>query len=76
MSKIKYPVRCKIVDVTGVKKTMGGKEFTLNTPDISKPHIGKQGLAENMEDGLGVRIALDDGTVLYGYECWWITIKA
>jgi hypothetical protein len=42
----------------------------MRTPDKSKPHIGKQGLAYEI-DGLNVRITLDDGTVLMGYECWW-----
>ena len=72
---IQYPVRCKIVDVAGMKKRFRGQEFILNTPEASKPHIGKQGVAENMEGGIGVRITLDDGTIIYGHECWWTPIK-
>ena len=73
---MKYPVRCKIVDVTGRKKKINGTEFELNTPAISKPHIGKEGLAEVDPAGFGVRITLDDGTVIYGYECWWTPLES
>ena len=71
---IQYPTRCRIIDVTGVKQRFGKKEYTLNTPDKSKPHIDKEGLAEKV-DSLNVKITLDDGTVLMGYECWWIPIS-
>ena len=73
ISEIQYPVRCKIVDVTGVKKTLGGKEFTLNTPEVSVPHVGKEGLAKKYKDGL-IRIKLDDGNIIWGHECWWTPI--
>ena len=63
---INYPIRCEILDVTGQEVFPG---FEGRTPDESKPHIGKQGLAEEVEDN--VRITLDDGSVLWGYECWW-----
>lgn len=68
-----YPVRCKIIDVTGQKKKIDHREFQLNTPDTSKPHIGKKGLAE--KDNVGVKITLDDGNILYGYECWWVPLE-
>ncbi len=71
---MKYPVRCKIVDVTGLKRTMGGKDFTLTTPEISKLHIGKEGFAKKDENGF-VRIKLDDGNILWGHECWWVPIN-
>jgi len=71
---MKFPVRCEIIDVEGQEVS-----------PISKPHIGKQGLAEqirNLEvEELGtfttttVRITLDDGNILAGYECWWKPIK-
>ena len=64
--QIKYPTRCRIIDVTG-KEVFPG--ITGNTPDISKPHISKEGLAEMI--GRNVRITLDDGIILWGYECWW-----
>jgi hypothetical protein len=67
--KIKYPVRCQIVDVFG--GSMGNLE--INTPEVSKPHIGKFGLAERISSSV-VKITLDDGNMLYGYECWWIPV--
>lgn len=67
---IKYPTRCKIIDVTG-EEVFPGVEG--NTPDVSKPHVGKEGLAE--EHPNGVKITLDDGSILMGYECWWTPIK-
>lgn len=45
------------------------------TPAASKPHIGKTGLAEMMDDGWTVRITLDDDTVIYGSQCWWEPIE-
>jgi len=44
------------------------------TPEESKSSIGKQGLAELLPNNT-VRIALDDGSVLYGHECWWVPLK-
>ena len=41
----------------------------LYPPEESIPHIGKLGWAEIDEEG--VKIDLDDGTRLYGWECWW-----
>lgn len=38
----------------------------------SIPHLGKEGLAE--KDDWMVRITLDDGHVIYGYECWWMPL--
>ena len=70
---MKYPTRCKIVDVTGMIRDFGDIKIPLRTPEESKPHIGKEGLAE--KTGKDVRITLDDGTVIFGYECWWKAIK-
>lgn len=64
-----YPVRCKIVDVTDMEVAPG---VIGNTPDKSKPHIERTGTA--YEDPMGVKINMDDGSVLYGYECWWAPI--
>ena len=66
---MKYPLRCKIRDVTDIEVFPG---IIGRTPDISKPHVGKQGLAEKI-DGT-VRITLDDGNVIYGHECWWTPV--
>ena len=65
-----YPVRCEIIDVVGVEVL---PEIMGNTPEVSKPHIGKKGIANECDEG--VKIILDDGNILYGYECWWIRIK-
>lgn len=66
---MEYPVRCRIVDVTGEEVFPG---LERRTPDESRPHIGKEGLAEWAEwADETVRITLDDGTVLRGSECWW-----
>jgi len=62
-----YPVRCQIVDVAGQEVFPG---IVGKTPDISKPHVGEYGLAEKLPDG-NVKITLDNGDVLMGYECWW-----
>lgn len=37
-----------------------------------KAHVGKEGLAEKKENS--VHITLDDGSILWGYECWWIPL--
>ena len=71
---IKYPTRCEIIDVTAQEVFPG---VAGRTPSKSKPHIGKQGIAERIVIELGtgqlktVKITLDDGNILYGYECWW-----
>jgi len=64
---MEYPTRCRIIDVTG-KEVFPGIEG--RTPDMSKSHIGKEGIAEKLDEWT-VRITLDDGAILYGYECWW-----
>ena len=66
--KIKYPTRCRIIDVDGTGHMIG--PFLSKTPAQSKHHIGKEGVAER-DDNDYVRITLDDGTVLMGWECWW-----
>ena len=66
-----YPKRARIVDVVGVQVFPG---VLGNTPDVSKPHVGKFGLAEQMDNGL-VRITLDDGAVIWGHQCWWVPVE-
>lgn len=68
MRRIEYPVRCVIIDAAGARLEGG---FTAATPEKSRPHIGKRGIAK-LIDELHVEITLDDGNILYGYECWWI----
>jgi len=73
--KIKYPTRCQIIDVFdgGGGIDSEGRDWHFKTPEISKKHIGKLGLAELIKNG-NVKITLDDGNIIYGYECWWIPI--
>ena len=66
---MKYPVRCRIVDPTGEPFTLGAVK---NAPEESMPHIGKEGLVEEVDEN--VRITLDDGMILWGYDCWWESI--
>ena len=67
---MKYPTRCKLIDVTGIEIFLG---LEGRTPNVSKPHIGKEGLAEKINGD--VRITLDDNTVLNGWDCWWNPIE-
>lgn len=70
MPDIKYPVRCQIIDADGAE--VAGA-FTAQTPEASRPHIGKEGLAE-LVDEWHVRITLDDGNIINGEDCWWVPI--
>ena len=70
MTNVKYPTRCEIIDPDGHKIT---PELAAKAPDASKPHIGKKGLAEKLGEW-EVRITLDDGTIIYGHECWWVPL--
>ena len=67
-----YPTRCVIVDVEGTLIGEGG--FVRKTPDASMPYIGEKGTANRMKGG-NVKITLDCGKVLMGYECWWKAIE-
>lgn len=69
---MKYPVRCRIVDADGQVLAPG---LIACTPDISRPHIGKEGIAERIPHGAGIKITLDDGTILFGSQCWWEPIE-
>ena len=81
MSEITYPTRCKIIDIAGAPVVPGHPEIVAATPDVSKPYIGQEGLAElifggDMDFGFGnVRITLDNGNIIWGYECWWTPIE-
>jgi hypothetical protein len=65
-------VRCVIIGVEGQEIPLNeyGLVAIAKTPDVSKPHIGKHGLA--IIEDYKVTINLDDGNVIYGYECWWM----
>lgn len=51
----------------------------ITASDPNPQHIGKHGTIIAMRNtGLGVRtpeIRLDDGTTIYGTECWWSPIN-
>lgn len=77
-----YPLRCKIVDIAGEPIDPLNPDIVAATPAVSKPYVGEEGLAELLFDleediwGEGlVRITLDSGNVIWGYECWWIPIE-
>ena len=65
---IKYPTRCIIVDVEGTR--IGESNFIRKTPDVSRPYVGEKGTAIRTKDD-NVKITLDCGKILMGYECWW-----
>ena len=67
---MKYPVRCVIVDIAGEVIDPEYPNIVAATPDVSKPHIGQRGLAERI-GAWDIRITLDDGNIIHGYECWW-----
>ena len=67
---IGYPTRCRIISMDGYR--LGGGLIAAD-PFKAQPHVGKEGMAKKTRRG-DVRIDLDDGTVLYGYECWWTPI--
>jgi DNA polymerase III sliding clamp (beta) subunit (PCNA family) len=71
----KYPVRCQVIDPTGhvVKQTKFKVDLVAKCPTEAKPHVGKTGRATLLKNG-DVKIKLDDGQVLYGYECWWVAL--
>lgn len=76
MDEITYPTRCRIVDAGGFQLS---DVLAARTPEVSVPHIGKEGWAAMEFDGPldntgQVVITLDDGTVLFGYECWWVPL--
>ena len=68
LKMIKYPTRCIIVDAEGTR--IEGSDLIRKTPDVSKPYIGETGMAIKTKDG-NVKITLDCGKILMGYECWW-----
>jgi hypothetical protein len=68
---MKYPTRCRIIDPTGEEVETEAGTLMLNAPDVSKPKLGRHGTAFLEPDGMNVRIELDDGSTLMGYECWW-----
>lgn len=67
--EIKAGTRVQIVKAEG--SMLGGHPLRDPYPE----HIGKQGvIAEVSKDDGMPKIELDDGTILFGYECWWLPI--
>ena len=69
--KVNYPTRCRIVNPGGFDYLPG---LEAQAPEKSLPHIGKEGLAERTPGG-DVMITLDNGGIIFGYECWWEPIE-
>ena len=77
-------VRAELSDI-GLSETQiaaGGSFFGLPTanPEEAVPNLGKTGWCEPKAfcPELGCtnpRIVLDDGTVIWGYQCWWAEIE-
>lgn len=70
--------RVKIVQAAGTEVLPG---VIAADPEESVPHHEKLGWMEEVPcdvfGGRGnPRIELDDGSVLWGYECWWDYVKA
>ena len=56
-----YPTRCEIID---------------DKRNESRLHIGKRGIADLIDGNFsGVKITLDDGTILLACNCSWKPIK-
>jgi len=65
-TEIAAGMRVEIAKADG--STLGG----LSLHDPHPEHIGKQGTIVEVDEDDGMpKIQLDDGVVLYGYECWW-----
>ena len=67
---MKYPVRARIIDIAEVLPGALGQ-----IPVISKPHVGKEGTANQLSNG-EIIIVLDGGGKLWGWECWWEPIES
>lgn len=69
-------VRVKVVQAEGEEVRPG---LIAQDPDAAKPHFEKLGWCEiNAVHPIGIsnpKITLDDGTVLWGMECWWEFVK-
>jgi hypothetical protein len=71
-------VRVKVVSVAGTEVFPG---IIGADPDAAKPHFEKYGWCD--EEGrpdplepsyINPKITLDDGTIIWGYECWWTPV--
>ena len=65
MTRVQVGMRVQIMENPG---EIHG--YRTATPAVSRPHLGQVGTVTEF-DGFSPRIELDNGAVLYGYECWW-----
>jgi hypothetical protein len=65
-------VRVKVEQAAGTEVLPG---LVAADPDVARPHFEKFGWCDERavtsEGWENPKIVLDDGTVLWGYECWW-----
>jgi hypothetical protein len=64
--------RVRIVDPKG--RRLAGTDLIAKAPADSVPHLGKEGEIVGY-NGRSPKILLDDGSVLFGYECWWEPVE-
>lgn len=74
-----------LVEVVKAEGTEVAPGIIAADPEIAKPKIGLRGWCD--EDALlpdefamypghtNPRIELDDGSIIWGYECWWKPVK-
>ncbi|MEE9569299.1 MAG: hypothetical protein V3W37_07935 [Candidatus Binatia bacterium] len=70
-------LRVRIVQASGTFLSdiyHGSEGVALRDPHPE--HIGKEGRIVAWAEGASPLIRLDDGTELWGSECWWEPIKA
>ena len=66
----RFPLHVRIIDPRNHPYAQG---YRMTAPPASVPHLGKSGLIRSSwKPGDSPKIELEDGTVLYGYECWWV----
>lgn len=66
-------IRVKIVQAVGIEVIPG---VVATDPEVSLPHHDKLGwMQESPCEALGgrnnPRIELDNGEIIWGYQCWW-----
>lgn len=71
------PVRVKVVSAAGVEVLPG---VIGADPEKAQPHLEKLGwMVEEVHPQLGrknPKITLDDGSIIWGCECWWTYANA
>lgn len=70
--------RVRVVSALG-QEVIPGTGLLAADPAAAKPHFGKEGwcdmdavpFPDTEPDYTNPRIELDDGSVIWGYQCWW-----